>query len=338
MQSLLLEIIFLFVAMAPYLMFGLLIAGCIHELFPEKKVLKHLGAGSSFPEIKASLLGVPLPLCSCAVIPTSLSLKKLGAKDSAVVSFLTATPQTGVDSIFVSAMILGPVMTVFRVLSTFFMGISGGYLVKFFGADYGVPAEKSCCQKESSDTAQPVPFFTRVKNIFRYGFVTMISDIGAWLLLGIVLGGLISWMLPEDFFSRQWIFGGFSTMLLMILVGIPLYICATASIPIAAALMFKGLSAGAAFVFLTAGSATNIASLLVLFKTLGKKNTFLYLLNIVVMSIVCGLLLDALQPIFPVVLPEIKSPQHDCLSPISIVLSILFALLMAWNILLPRKN
>ncbi len=336
MESLIREIILLFVEMAPFLMFGFLIAGLIHDLLPKEKVLNHLGVGSAFPEIKASLFGVPLPLCSCSVIPTSLALKKLGAKDSAVVSFLTATPQTGVDSIFVSAMILGPVMTVFRVLSTFFMGISGGYLVKFFGMDHPVQIEKSCCQKEIS--APTKTFFSHVKNIFRYGFVTVISDIAPWLLFGIVLGGFISWMLPEDFFSKQWNLGGFTEMLLMVLVSIPLYICATASIPIAAALMLKGLSAGAAFVFLTAGSATNMASLLTLFKIIGKKNTFLYLLNIIVMSVLFGLFLDALHSIFPVVLSGIKPQNLHCVHPIQITFSTLLALLILLNPLLKKGS
>ena len=332
-MTLLREIILLFVELAPVLLLGFLVSGIMSELLPEESIMNHLGDKNKFPEIKASLLGVPLPLCSCAVIPTALSLKKLGANNAALVSFLTSTPQTGLDSFIVTYRFLGPVMAIFKPIAAFFMGVSGGYLVRWFGNNSVpekslIPSSSPCCCHCGKENKIKKNWKEKIKAIFYFGFITSLEDISTWLILGIILAGLISWLIPDDFFIH-YLNNDFQSMLLMVIVGVPLYICVTASIPIACALIGKGISPGAAFVFLTTGAATNLASILVLFKIIGKRNTLLYLLNVVAGSVLMGIVLNSISILFPIHAFQATRHVHvSQFSPSQILFSIIFAALL----------
>lgn len=271
--------------MAPWLLLGFLLAGVLHVYFPFERMKSILGKKSFFTNLKAALLGVPLPLCSCGVIPTGISLYNNGASPGATNTFLISTPQTGVDSILASYAMLGAPLAIARPIIAFISGLIGGGFT-----DLLVPHQHKTQQKKSHDHDQSSKFM----RIIRYGFVTMIEDLAKWLLIGIALASLVSILIPNDFFTR------FSDNPLLeifavLLFSIPLYVCATGSIPIALALMLKGLSPGAAMVFLMAGPATNIATLTILNKTVGRKMTVVYLLSIVGTAVLFGFLLNFIQ-------------------------------------------
>ncbi len=275
--------------MSPYLLFGFFMAGLLSVLVAKQLVEKHLGGRGLWPVVKASLLGVPLPLCSCSVIPVTMSLRKHGASRGAAVSFLLSTPQTGVDSIFVTYALLGPVFAIFRPIAAFVTGIVGGVMVNLFGdslengSQQNQSCEDECCS--CGHKANPV---TR---IFKYGFITLPRDIGRAMLLGLVIAAFISALVPDGFFADK-LGTGIFPMLVMMLLGIPMYVCATASVPIAAALMIKGLSPGAALVFLMTGPATNAASFVTIWKIMGRATAITYLAAVAGCALLSGILLD----------------------------------------------
>jgi uncharacterized membrane protein YraQ (UPF0718 family) len=290
-----------FCLMAPWLLFGFLAAGVLSELISPETVKKHLGGESFGSIIRAAVFGVPLPLCSCGVIPVALSMRKNGAGKGAVTSFLISTPQTGVDSIIVTWSMLGWVFAVFRPVAAFISGVFGGVLTQLFS---GGEKKCRCCHEESgheshcrevpSAESQPPNGKTlanRVRDVFHYSFVILVSDIAWALVFGAAVSAVISTAVPDNWFAVT-IGSGIMTMLLMILLGIPLYVCATASVPIAAALIDKGVSPGAALVFLMTGPATNSAAIIAVWKMLGGRSAAAYLLSIVISSLVCGYLLD----------------------------------------------
>jgi uncharacterized membrane protein YraQ (UPF0718 family) len=275
--------------MSPYLLFGFFMAGVLSVLVSQRLVEKHLGGGGIWPVVKASLFGVPLPLCSCGVIPVSMSLHKHGASKGSTIAFLLSTPQTGVDSIFVTLSLLGPVFAIFRPVAAFVTGIVGGVLVNLFGRPSGSDLQQGqhctdeCCSGEHSGG--------RITRAFKYGFVTLPRDIGGAMLAGLVIAAFISALVPEDFFAEK-LGTGIFAMVVMMFLGIPVYVCATASVPIAAALILKGLTPGAALVFLMTGPATNAASFVTIWKILGRTTAVTYLATIAGCSLVSGILLD----------------------------------------------
>ncbi len=278
-------------AMAPYLLFGFAIAGLLSVFLSPAFVERHLGQRRLGAVLKASLLGVPLPLCSCSVIPVTASLRRHGAGRGATMAFLLSTPQTGIDSILVTVSLLGWVFALFRAVAAFVSGIIGGILANMIPEKIAdapaVPAcTSSCCDKESAHA----PAWRRA---IRYGFVDLPKDIGVSLLLGLLVAGGIAAVVPDDFFAGA-IGTGIGAMFVMMALGIPVYVCATASVPIAAALIAKGVSPGAALVFLIAGPATNAATISTLWKMLGRAATFVYVGTVAVTSIVSGLALDAI--------------------------------------------
>ncbi len=279
----------LLLEMAPYLLFGFLGAGLLREFISTEQIARHLGKNSFGSVIKAALFGIPLPLCSCGVIPPTMTLRNAGASRGSVLSFLIATPTTGVDSIFATYSLLGPVFAVYRVIASFIAGLFTGIVANLF--DKNSAANSTMPQKDTNITNTRPGLLTRIYNIFHYAFVELPGDIGKWLLVGILVGGLITWLIPPDFFqstfTSQW-----QAMLLILLVSIPLYVCATGSIPIAAALMMKGLNPGAAFVLLLAGPATNAVTVTVISRYLGKKTTLIYLSTLIISSMGLGFLLD----------------------------------------------
>jgi uncharacterized protein len=321
--------------MSPYLLFGFLVAGLISIFISARWVERHLGGHGFLPILKASLFGVPLPLCSCGVIPVSMGLRQHGASKGATIAFLLSTPQTGVDSIFVTYSLLGPIFAIIRPVAALITGLVGGILVDWFGYKRtSEPTEHkecdgSCCQ------ASPT-FGRRVINGMRYGFVVLPRDIGKSMLIGLVLAAIITAFVPDRFFAER-LGSGIGAMLLMMLVGIPLYVCATASVPIAAAMILKGLSPGAALVFLMTGPATNAAGLATVWQTLGSRTTLLYLLSIVVCALAFGLVVDAFALRVTVAVTE----HHDHeMGPTVLggISAVLLFLLLSYGIIKPKKR
>ena len=337
----------LFVDMSFYIVIGLIFTGLLHAFVKKDAILKHIGKDNTSSVVKASVLGVPLPLCSCGVVPTAMYLGKSGASKGSVVSFLTSTPQTGVDSIIATYGMMGPLFAVYRAVSAFFSGIISGVVTNLFckhdHINYGhAPVtcacshdhkeeqqqheHTSCCSHEHKEEQQEhehtsccshehkeeqhqhehisccshehkeehhqhkESFASKMKRAFDYAFGEFLDEIAVHFVVGLLIAALISTLLPESLlasFSNPLV-----SMLLMVVIGIPMYICSTASIPIAVSLIMKGVSPGAAFVFLFAGPVTNVASLAILVKTLGKKVTAIYLASAAICAIAFGLLLD----------------------------------------------
>lgn len=280
--------------MAPYLLFGFLAAGALSVVISARFVARHLGGRGVMSVLKASAFGVPLPLCSCSVIPVATSLRRHGAGKGATTAFLISAPQTGVDSILVTFSLLGVVFAVFRPIAALLSGLVGGVLVELVDRDCdtcaapGVPGD---------DPGPAGGVRGRVSHALRYGFVTLPEDIGPSLLVGLVVAALISAIIPPAFFATTLggaMGGGIVAMLVMMLVGVPVYVCATASVPIAAALMAKGVSPGAALAFLMTGPATNAATIVTVWKVMGPRTGVAYLLTIMGTAMAAGLTLDAL--------------------------------------------
>lgn len=298
-MAILIEIQTVFIQMAPYLLLGLLIAGFLHVFINQDTILKHLGQNNLTSVFKAALIGVPLPLCSCGVVPTALSLRKNKASKGATVSFLISTPQTGVDSILATYALMGPIFALFRPIASFIMGIIGGLAVTLLDHDTTpttqpknkAPHCESCHSEAHAHHKRTL--MSQIKSMLNYAFIEFLDDIALPLIIGIIISGFISFLIPENFF-QSYIRNEWLAMGLMVLIGAPLYVCATASIPIATALMLKGLSPGAAFVFLVTGPATNAASMTLIANALGKKCFTIYLSVIALCAIVFGFILNAI--------------------------------------------
>ncbi|MDY6906494.1 MAG: SO_0444 family Cu/Zn efflux transporter [Thermodesulfobacteriota bacterium] len=283
---------------AVFMLFGFFAAGQLKAFLPEGLVSRHLGGGKMAGVFKASALGVPLPLCSCSVLPAAAGLREQRAGKGATASFLISTPETGVDSIAITYALLDPVMTVLRPISAFITSMAAGIGVGLFGKDdmaMSGAASPACnrgtcgCSNSPSDSAvQAVPGWRqRMRYGISYAFEDLLGDIGAWFIGGILVAGLIGIFVSPALVSR-YLGGGFTSMLVMLVVSMPVYVCATASTPIAAALALKGVSPGAALVFLLAGPATNMASLAVVSKVLGRRATAVYLSFIIACSLGLG--------------------------------------------------
>ena len=295
-------------AMAPYILFGLVFAGILHELVPESIVTKHLGSENISSVIKSTLFGIPLPICSCGVIPLASSIKKSGASKGATLSFLISTPITGVDSILATFGMFGWIFTIYRVITSMIIAMFAGILTNILDKEQTpakpkfslnpqsfsveIPKQESescCCTGESSCDASNKKF--SFSAAMRYAFLTLLSDIAKPLLWGLVIGALITIAIPQNLSEilsqYSWL-----SYIVAISIAVPMYVCATASLPIAAALMLSGVSAGAAFVFLSAGPATNTVTIGVVKKMLGTKSLYIYLGSIILGSVVFGLGLD----------------------------------------------
>lgn len=280
--------------MSPYLLLGFAFAGILHAFVPARIYRRYLGGADFRSVLWAALIGVPLPLCSCGVIPTAMSLRKEGASRGATTSFLISTPQTGLDSIFATAALLGIPFAVMRPVAALVTGLLGGLLVNYLTRRE--PDESACSAQCASEQTAQKGFGSRLLDALRYGFVDMIQDIGRWLIIGLVIAGLIAVFVPDDFFLK---YAGtpLASMAVVLAISIPMYVCATGSIPIAAALMLKGITPGAALVLLMAGPASNMASMLVIRKVMGRKTMWIYLLSITLGAIGFGLIIDYLLPV-----------------------------------------
>lgn len=311
------ELIFLLNEMAPWLILGLVFAGLLKVFFPQDKVQKYMGKPTTRSTVNASLMGVPMPLCSCGVIPTGISFFRNGASKGATNSFLISTPQTGVDSILATYSMLGWPFAILRPIIAFITGIAGGILTNLLIKEKpvnkspfaGFKIDKDALEKKGGSAVttatcnddscgcqdQPEPKGNVFVRAGHYAFVELLQDIAKWLIIGFLVAALISVLLPDNFFSsfQGW---GIWEILIVLAASVPLYVCATGSIPIAAVLLMKGVSPGAALVFLMAGPATNVATMTVIGNTMGRKSLFVYLGTIIGGAIIFGLLVNWLVP------------------------------------------
>lgn len=307
--------------MAPYLLFGFFVAWLLSVLVSRAWVERNLGGRGPWPLVKASIFGVPLPLCSCGVIPVSMSLYKHGAGKGSTISFLLSTPQTGVDSIFVTFSLLGPLFAIFRPVAAFITGILGGGLVNIFDKSAVQPQHTECTDDCCSPSRK-----TRFIGGFKFAFTTLPRDIGPSMIVGLVIAALISALVPENYFADKMIHP-FLAMVIMMFVGVPIYVCATASVPIAAVLIMKGLNPGAVLVFLMTGPATNAASFTTIWKVLGKKTAIIYLLTVAGCALAAGVLIDFLAVWFgseAVTRPHWMLPQIFKTISAFVLLAVLF--------------
>ena len=286
------EIIDLMNEMSPYLLLGFLLAGLMRAFVPTHLYHRYLGQPNFRSVLNAMLLSLPVPLCSCGVIPTAMSLYRQGASKGASVSFLIATPQTGIDSIIATYSLMGLPFALMRPLAAIVTSLLGGQLVNWFDKTSNPTA--TVPQAEEAEEERP-GFRARIRQALNYAFVEMMQDIGRWLVLGLIIAGLITAYVPDSIFALL----ADNTVLSIVVVlvcAVPMYLCATGSIPIAVALMLKGMTPGAALVLLMAGPAVNVASILVIRKVLGKRTLWLYLAAIVGGALAFALGIDHLLP------------------------------------------
>ena len=309
--------------MAPFLILGFFFAGMLRAFVPASMLKRHLAPRNMKSVVKAAAIGVPLPLCSCGVIPTSVGLRREGASHGACTSFLIATPQTGVDSITATYSMMGLPFTIVRPIAALFTAMFGGWLVNRYAKEdeaHSAEAARSgghdhchcghhhddegcSCQHDHedgecschNDTSAQGSFLSRFFSGMRYAFVEMLQDVGKWLVVGLLIAALITVAVPNEWLAAVHEYK-LLNMLIVLAIAIPMYVCATGSIPIAVSLMAKGLTPGAALVFLMAGPAVNSASMLVVGKVFGKRTLWLYILSVVVGSILFGLGIDYLLP------------------------------------------
>jgi uncharacterized protein len=373
-----------------WLLFGFLLAGVVHVLVPREWMFKHLGGKGIVPLIKASLLGIPLPLCSCAVIPVAAGLRKQGASKGASAAFAISTPQTGEESIPLTWGLFGPVFALARPVIAVFTGLLAGILIDLThrneeepadqssdpiedpnaiglsitnADDAGAavakvekkatgsccsaapqpaqssccsstktqeePAEKSCCSSTPQKTN--LGFIGGTREAFRHGFGVMLVDLAIWLSVGLIMAAVIGAAVPPGWFEEH-IGSGIMTKFVMLLVGIPLYICATSSTPLAFSLVIAGLSPGAALVLLLSGPATNVATMSWLLKDLGMKALIIYLAVIAGVALAAGIIFDQF---FLGLMPELSEmvALHEHLVPLLSVKGIaaaIFIILMIW--------
>ncbi len=286
------EVWYLLAEMSPYLLFGFFVAGLLNLVLSKDKVAKHLSHNNVSSVIKASILGVPLPLCSCGVIPVAAHLEKQGANRGPILSFLISTPTTGVDSVLATYSLMGPLLAIMRPIAALVNGLFTGVLANWVENRKHENLQKTSSASESLavETA-PTNFSHRMKGVFRYAFIDLVDDVAKWLVIGIVAGGVISYLIPANLIEA-YLGNPFLAYPLMLLIGIPMYVCATGSIPIAASLMLKGMSPGAGFIFLFAGPATNTATLSFVGGKMGKKSLAVYLTTILICGVIFGGIID----------------------------------------------
>jgi hypothetical protein len=317
----------LFSEMSPYLVLGFLLAGILHVYFPKDKVNKYLGKRNLKSVINAALVGVPLPLCSCGVIPTGVSFHKNGASKGASVSFLISTPQTGVDSILATYSLMGLPFAVIRPIVALITGITGGLFTN--KALQSEPEPAPTIETETINKGN------KFKRMLRYAFVDFLQDIAKWLLIGLGIAALITVAIPDSVFEN-YLSNPYLNMFLVLLASVPMYVCATGSIPIATALLMKGISPGAAFVFLMAGPATNAGTMTVIGQSLGKKALFTYMASIISGAVIFGIIINELLPAAWFDVEMITSHAHHIIPHwLQVGSTVFLGVMMIYVILLP---
>ncbi len=313
---------------APYIWLGLLVAGVLHAWVPQEWIMAQLGGRGQASVWKAALLGVPIPLCSCGVIPAAVGLRRQGAGRGATLSFLISTPETSADSIALTWALLGPIWAVIRPVAAVITAVITGTVANLLPDDSPAQPEPLTCACCSGDQAGQNPA-GRMRRAWNFVFRELIPDIGGWLLLGILLSGVILAMLPGDFLEKL-PGGAAGQMIAALLIGIPLYICAAASTPLAAALLVKGMAPGAALVLLLAGPATNLASALVVSRQVGEAGPAVYFGGVAVGSLAAGAVVQYFAPAWRL---GVIHPHNGLLPE---PLSIAAALLLVAAIVIPR--
>ncbi|WP_394192653.1 SO_0444 family Cu/Zn efflux transporter [Pseudoalteromonas atlantica] len=337
----------LFLLSAPWLMLGLFIAGVLNVYLPANFLNKHLGKEGFWTTVKAALIGAPMPLCSCGVIPAAIGLRRAGASKSATTAFLVSTPETGVDSVSVSYVLLGPFMAIIRPIAAITSAIVAGVLVGretkinsntvdnvtaepnsqascCASKDKPKPETTSCCSSTSQPSAKPKQSsccaskqvtaptqWQKIQQAIKFSCNKLLSDTMTWLMIGLFFAALVQTFVPESFLS-QW-GSGLLAMTVVILISIPMYICATASTPIAAGLLLSGVAPGAVLVFMLAGPATNVATLGVVASELGKRAVAAYLIGVMGVAIAFGFLTDYLVAQYGFVVSPMLGHEHEIL-------------------------
>ena len=292
-------------ALAPWLFLGAAIAALLKAFLPEGFISRHVGRPTLGHVVKAVVFGIPLPLCSCGVLPTAIGLRKEGASNGAAVGFLISTPQTGADSILVAASFLGWPLALFKVLAAFVTGVVGGVAVHWFDHENASSATEvdtilgsqsdgdcSCgcsCGDENVESGEP-----RWKGSIRYALDDLLGSVYRYIVVGVLIAALIAVAVPSDYFARYPALTGILGMVVMAAIAIPLYVCSTGSVPIAASLIHAGMPAGSALVFLMAGPATNIATIGSISRSFGRRITAIYLGTVLIGSIAFGLIFQAI--------------------------------------------
>ena len=331
--------------MAPYILLGLLIAGLLHAFVTPQTMSRHLAQPGWKSVVKASLIGVPLPLCSCGVLPTAVAMHRNGASKSATSAFLISTPQTGVDSIAATWSLLGPAFAVLRPIAAMTTSFFGGIAVGKTEKDYRTEPVTACTVSQNTvETKKPLA--SRIGEALRYGFFDMVRSIGGWLIGGLLIAALITEFVPTDFFASLAEYP-LIAMLAVVAVAVPMYVCATGSIPIALSLMLKGLSPGTAVVLLMAGPAANFASVTLLSRELGRRAAAIYIASIVVGAILFGLAADYLMPRswFPLPQAATGGSCHATMATpglfsaiCGVILALLLIVAMCSNLIKPHKH
>lgn len=277
--------------LSPSLLLGLFIAGLMHAYLPPDLIRRGLNRPDMRSVARASLFGVPLPLCSCGVIPTALGLRKQGASPGATTAFMISTPQTGVDSILVNAAFLGWPFVLFKVVAAFVTGLIGGALVNRFGDSRGEgePASGAVSAPSTGCGGGNGEGRGGVRGAVRYAVFDLLAAIDLWLIVGVLAAALVTTLTPPDYFADRAWSQGLLGMLAVLAISLPLYVCTTASVPIAASLIAAGMPAGSALVFLMAGPATNVATIGAVYRVMGGRVLSLYLGTVIVMSLAFGL-------------------------------------------------
>ena len=326
-QTYTLDIWEIFLEMSPYLLLGFAIAGVLHVFMPKALFQKHLGKPNLASIIKAALFGIPLPLCSCGVIPTGISLRKNGASKGATNSFLISTPQTGVDSILITYSLMNIYWAVARPIIALITAVFGGWLTDKLDKTVHIEVLPEAQKNEYNNFS----IFDKIKRVFTYAFIEFLSDIARPLVFGVLLAAVITNLISPSLFEN-YLTSPLINMLVILIASIPLYVCATASVPVATALLIVGVSPGAVLVFLMAGPATNIATITVLWKSLGKKTTLIYLSAIILGAFTFGFLIDYVLPtsLFMLNSSSLATHTHDSNNWLSIIASIILIALILW--------
>ncbi len=325
---------------APWLLFGLVAAGLIRAWLPMKVVGAALGGSGPAAVIKAALIGAPLPLCSCGTLPAAISLSRAGASRASTTSFLISTPETGVDSVALSWALLGPVMALLRPFAAILSAISAGLMVGAMEREETTEQASDGCNAatccSSNDTEVNAGFWRRTFNGLRYAFTDLIDDLALWLLVGMVAAGVVVTLVPPDLLV-EW-GGGLGAMLLILALSVPMYVCATASTPLAHAMLFTGVSPGTVLVFLLAGPASNIASLALVRRELGVRALAAYLFGICGIAILLGLALDWVVAAYGIDILAGSSLRGQASRETSVVFATLCLLLLVVCGIRPLRN
>lgn len=348
------QFVTLFSEMAPFLLLGFLLAGILHVWVPNHLYVPKISKTNFKSVLWSALFGIPLPICSCGVIPTSIALRKEGASKGASVSFLISTPATGVDSILATYSLLGGPFAILRPVAAFMTAMLGGLFTNVVTKnepETGVAVvgethephhehehcdcegDHCSCSQEGHDEHSKKSFVQKVRETLEYGFVNMIGDVSKWLIIGLLLGALIAAFVPDDFFLFLHEYP-LLCMVVVLVLAMPMYTCATGSIPLALALVEKGITPGAALVLLMAGPATSIASMLVVGKAFGKRTLAAYLTSIALGALFFGFVIDTffMDSFLASMLPHASAEchGHGALGVFDYICAVLFAVLIIY--------